>query len=328
MTTTIKQKHFSTIVVARQDVTTKITQYRNGEDRVPEKIIIEDDHLPSLVSALMPGEPKDKEAIIDKYFQCTCHEIYKSREMADPSCVYCSEYGVLSAMLDEYSPCVCTSGGQAENCNRKCAHGQEVGPSEGTLQGDLWQALKKLEAGHYGSARNLIERYLSTGSHLGEPLKEGESAKEYAEKRWPPQPGKHWIRTLRNARVDAFEEGADWARCAHSGLLDSSNEWVSVETGLPPLDEYVLVYGCCGMYVDPDVHCAMNHRKRGWRSNGSYVTEITHWRPLPAPPSEKPNLPTDPENTYCPSCHNDFSSKEYGPFCSQACFEQGPVNQE
>ncbi len=36
-------------------------------------------------------------------------------------------------------------------------------------------------------------------------------AKEEAEKRWSPQKGKHWVRQLREARIEAFIFGAFWA---------------------------------------------------------------------------------------------------------------------
>lgn len=34
--------------------------------------------------------------------------------------------------------------------------------------------------------------------------------RDYAETIYPPQKGKHWIRTLRNAKVEAFVRGVLW----------------------------------------------------------------------------------------------------------------------
>lgn len=43
-----------------------------------------------------------------------------------------------------------------------------------------------------------------------EPKTVEELATKEAESRWTPQPGKHWIRTLRNERVRSFVLGAEW----------------------------------------------------------------------------------------------------------------------
>lgn len=45
--------------------------------------------------------------------------------------------------------------------------------------------------------------------------------RDYAEQIYPPQKGKQWVRTLRNAKVEAFVKGALWNET--KGLKISSN---------------------------------------------------------------------------------------------------------
>lgn len=44
-----------------------------------------------------------KNDIISSHYSCTCHEIYKSREMADPSCALCEHGGEIELIMDEWA---------------------------------------------------------------------------------------------------------------------------------------------------------------------------------------------------------------------------------
>lgn len=48
------------------------------------------------------AKEEKKQELIDKYYPCTCAEIYKGRR-ADPSCVRCYEGEYLTDLMDEYA---------------------------------------------------------------------------------------------------------------------------------------------------------------------------------------------------------------------------------
>lgn len=46
--------------------------------------------------------------IIAGHYSCTCHDIYKLRDMADPSCVLCEHGGEIELIMDEWAKEVAT----------------------------------------------------------------------------------------------------------------------------------------------------------------------------------------------------------------------------
>jgi hypothetical protein len=45
---------------------------------------------------------KTKEEIIRSHLACTCHEMYKTRRKADPSCFLCEYKSEIELMMEEY----------------------------------------------------------------------------------------------------------------------------------------------------------------------------------------------------------------------------------
>lgn len=41
-----------------------------------------------------------KKQIIERFINCTCDEGYKSRELSDPSCAYCTHYEDIEGIMD------------------------------------------------------------------------------------------------------------------------------------------------------------------------------------------------------------------------------------
>ena len=79
----------------------------------------------------------------------------------------------------------------------------------------------------------------------------------------------------------------DWAHIAalkiYATFLDNQSEWISVEDGLPELNEDVLVYekdGHCSIYA-----CCFT-KILGFKSHSSLADCVTYWQPLPSPPNK------------------------------------------
>ena len=90
---------------------------------------------------------------------------------------------------------------------------------------------------------------------------------------------------LHNATVHEYLVG--W--CARA----AKSEWISVEDSLPEIDEFVLV---CRNWRGKLVQCVDRIRlyydrekpKEEQKWYGFMYSDITHWQPLPAPPTTDP----------------------------------------
>jgi hypothetical protein len=67
------------------------------------------------------------------------------------------------------------------------------------------------------------------------------------------------------------------------------SEWISVKDRLPEIDTYVLAYSTKYERVDVYYYARENEwwDYEGWAS--AIYFGITHWMPIPAPPTEKEN---------------------------------------
>ena len=71
---------------------------------------------------------------------------------------------------------------------------------------------------------------------------------------------------------------------AIGNLLASRHEWISVEDRLPTYkDGKVLIYTAYGISIGEKT---VSNR---WRGDNAIPKQITHWMPLPPPPTEKEN---------------------------------------
>lgn len=69
------------------------------------------------------------------------------------------------------------------------------------------------------------------------------------------------------------------------------SEWISVKDRLPDDDELVLVYtkdnvmSVCPLVI-ANAFANLKNLKVWEDNNGYYVSDVTHWMPLPEPPKE------------------------------------------
>ena len=61
-------------------------------------------------------------------------------------------------------------------------------------------------------------------------------------------------------------------------------EWVSVKDKLPDETEFVMVWDKDG------VDFGRYYEDQGWLGYGEHLTKVTHWMPIPAPPTQKEEL--------------------------------------
>ena len=86
----------------------------------------------------------------------------------------------------------------------------------------------------------------------------------------------------------------NWAEVIADGLISNGvtvQEWVPVEDGLPENGGYVV---CIAKRNPFSRFMPMVARieKNGWVNpiTEQYISEVTHWQPMPQPPTDKSNL--------------------------------------
>ena len=91
---------------------------------------------------------------------------------------------------------------------------------------------------------------------------------------------------LKQGLLDKSFYPAIVARAIDNAPTVNPYEWISIEDRLPENDEPVLVYKYKYSEVYGNIETAYINNGH-WR--GSIGEAITHWMPLPAPPTEKEN---------------------------------------